>query len=128
MSPDAQVMATLASIVGVATPILTALGAYIGIRTSSTRIETRLDELTKKVDRMESRGDTHTGDISKLREEVSVSRTQILALHQEIGAIREEQGEARDFANATHRDVAVALQEIAVLKAKAGITPTKNRT
>ena len=111
----------------VAAPVVGAIGCYVGVRIAQARVETRLDDIVRKVDRIEGRGDIHTGDISRLREEVSVARTQILSLHQEIGAVREEQGEARDFANATRADVTTALQSIAVLQAKTGITPAKGR-
>lgn len=122
MSPE------LATLLAVSVPIASSLGSYVAIRVGLAEVRKDIAAIQKTVDKLDTSRDAHTSELGSLRNELGIVRTQITAHTSELGAIREEQGDARDFANNTHREVTVALQKIAVLEAKAGITPTKNRT
>lgn len=122
------VVVDLTAALAIATPLLSSLGAYVAIRVGLAEVRRDIATIQKSIDKLDTTREVHSSDIGKLREEVGIFRTQIVQHSHELGAIREEQMDARDFSNATRGEVTMALQKIAVLEAKAGITPTKNRT
>jgi uncharacterized coiled-coil DUF342 family protein len=115
----------LTAALAIATPLLSSLGAYVAIRVGLAEVRRDIAQIQKAIDKLDTTKDTHTGELAKLREDYSVLRAQHAQVVSEIGAIREEQGEARDFANALRTDVGHALARIGVLEARQGISLPK---